>query len=208
MQQTVSCCNHLYHERLPQWNTDNMEFGRHNRGRAVAFLLAQVGAHAAKQFAERLSPLKLTPAHAGILRRLSNTPGVSQRVLAANLGMHASRLVAIVDEMESLGLVVREGNADDRRTYSLQITPRGKERLAEISTVSMQHNQEMCAALTDGEREVLAGLLQRIADQQGLLHGVHPGFSGLRGNAERPGGSVPVEMNEARTVVGSDSTDD
>jgi DNA-binding MarR family transcriptional regulator len=94
-----------------------MEFGRGgNRGRANAFLLAQVGAHAAKRFAERLATLKLTPPHAGILRRLSNAPGISQRELAMALGMHASRLVAILDEMESLGLVVREGHAGDRRT--------------------------------------------------------------------------------------------
>jgi DNA-binding MarR family transcriptional regulator len=139
--------------------------------------LAQVGAHAAKQFAERLSPLKLTPAHAGILRRLSNAPGLSQRELAAALGMHASRLVAIVDEMELLGLVTREGNAEDRRSYSLQITPKGREMMAEISKISMQHNEAMCTALSEGEREVIAALLQRIADQQGLLRGVHPGFS-------------------------------
>ena len=185
-----------------------MEFGRHNRGRAVAFLLAQVGAHAAKQFAERLSALNLTPPQAGILRRLSNAPGLSQRELAATLGMHASRLVAIVDEMESLGLVVREGNAEDRRSYSLQLTAGGRERLAEISTISMQHNKAMCGAISEEEREVLAGLLQRIADQQGLLQGVHPGFSSLGAKAGRRSGSVPVDVKDAETVVGSDFIDD
>jgi DNA-binding MarR family transcriptional regulator len=185
-----------------------MEFGRHNRARGVAFLLAQVGAHAAKQFAERLSALKLTPPHAGILRRLSNAPGLSQRELATQLGMHASRLVAIVDEMESLGFVVREGNTEDRRSYSLQITPKGRETLAAISKISMQHNRAMCAALSEGEREVLAGLLQRIADEQGLLRGVHPGFSSLGENASRPGGHIPVERKHSETVVGSGSKDD
>lgn len=163
-----------------------MEFGRRDRRRAVAFLLAQVGAHAAKQFAGRLSALKLTPPHAGILRRLANAPGLSQRALATQLGMHASRLVAIVDEMESLDLVVRQGSTGDRRTYALQITPHGRERLAEISTISMQHNQALCAALGEDERELLAALLQRIADQQGLLPGVHPGFSSLGCSAEPP----------------------
>ena len=149
------------------------------RGPFTAFLLAQIGAHAARQFADRLSPLKLTPPHAGILRRLAHSSGVSQRELADNLGMHASRLVAVVDELESLGLVVREGNTDDRRTYSLQITPQGRETLKEIAKVSQLHNESLCAALSPDEREVLAGLLQRIADQQGLIRGVHPGFSRL-----------------------------
>ena len=44
---------------------------------------------------------------------------------------------------------------------------------------SQQHNEALCAALNEEERAVLVGLLQRIADQQGLLRGVHPGFSTL-----------------------------
>ena len=164
----------------------------------AAFLLAQVGAHAAKQFAERLSPLKLTPPHAGILRRLAHSGGVSQRELAAQLGMHASRLVGVVDEMESLGLVVREGNTDDRRTYSLQITPKGRETLKEIGKISQQHNEALSTALSSEEREVLAGLLLRIADQQGLTRGVHPGFSRLSGKTARPGSSEQSEQGKMK----------
>lgn len=151
------------------------------RGRKAfaALLLAQIGAHGARQFAERLSVLKLSPPHAGILRRLMQSPGISQRELAASLGMHASRLVAVVDEMEALGLLVRETNAEDRRTYSLHVTPKGRETMGEIAAISVQHNEALCAALNEEEREVLIGLLQRIADQQGLLRGVHPGYSTL-----------------------------
>jgi DNA-binding MarR family transcriptional regulator len=151
------------------------------RGRKAfaALLLAQVGAHGAKQFADRLSVLKLTPPHAGILRRLMQSPGISQRELATALGMHTSRLVAVLDEMESLGLLIREAKAEDRRTYSLQVTPKGKETMDQIAAISQQHNEALCAALNEEERAVLVGLLQRIADQQGLLRGVHPGFSTL-----------------------------
>lgn len=151
------------------------------RGRRAfaALLLAQVGAHGAKQFADRLSVLKLTPPHAGILRRLVQSPGISQRELATALGMHASRLVAVLDEMETLGLLTREANAEDRRTYSLQVTAKGRQTMEQIAAISQQHNEALCAALNEEERAVLVGLLQRIADQQGLLRGVHPGFSTL-----------------------------
>jgi DNA-binding MarR family transcriptional regulator len=145
----------------------------------AALLLAQLGAHGAKQFADRLSVLKLTPPHAGILRLLVHSPGISQRELATKLGMHASRLVAVVDEMESLDLVRREANAEDRRTHSLHVTPKGQETMKEIAAISYQHNESLCASLNQEEREVLVGLLQRIADQQGLIRGVHPGFSSL-----------------------------
>jgi hypothetical protein len=49
------------------------------RGRsAPAFLLAQVGAHAAAKFAERLRAIELVPAHAGILRILAATPAIGR----------------------------------------------------------------------------------------------------------------------------------
>jgi DNA-binding MarR family transcriptional regulator len=181
-----------------------MNSERPSRGTFASFLLAQVGAHAARQFAERLTPLKLTPPHAGILRRLAQLSGISQRELAAQLGMHASRLVGVVDEMESLGLVVREGNTDDRRTYSLQITPKGRETLKEIGKISQQHNEALSAALSDEERETLATLLQRIADQQGLTRGVHPGYSRLGGKTQRPdtaSASETTKSDKATNII-------
>jgi len=158
----------------------------------VAFLLTQVGSHAAKKFAERLESLKLTPPHAGILRILNQSASRSQRELASMLGMHASRLVAIVDEMESLGLIAREANTDDRRIYALHITEKGREAFAQIGKVGREHNAALCASLSLEERQQLAQLLQRIANEQGLVPGIHPGYSQLGKSAkpaEEPSGN-------------------
>jgi DNA-binding MarR family transcriptional regulator len=152
---------------------------RMKKGGFAAFLLAQVGAHAAKKFAEELAPLKLTPPHAGILRVLSGASGLSQRELAARMGIHPSRLVAIVDEMEALGLVTREANSDDRRQYALQITVRGREVMGELGTAARRHNETLLRALSLEERAALVGLLEKIAGDQGLIPGVHPGYSSL-----------------------------
>src|SRR5215471_21126707 len=100
-------------------------------GRA-SFLLAQVGAHAAQRFGEWLKPLGFAPYHAGVLRMLGNSPGISQQDLAKALRMHASNLVGIVDEMEKRGLLERKPSEADRRVYALHLTDRGKESLAKI----------------------------------------------------------------------------
>ncbi|MCU1347227.1 MAG: Transcriptional regulator, MarR family, partial [Acidobacteria bacterium] len=63
---------------------------------AASFLLAQVGAHGATRFAERLRPLDLSPADAGILRVIRGSVALSQQQLAARLKIHPSRLVALV----------------------------------------------------------------------------------------------------------------
>ena len=146
---------------------------------SAAWLLAQVGAHAAAAFAARLSGLGLSPAHAGILRAIAAAEGLSQRRLARLLEILPSRLVALVDELEHRGLIERRDSADDRRVYALYLTGQGRTALAEIGRVAREHDGALCAALDDREHQLLVDLLRRIADQQGLTPGVHPGFRRL-----------------------------
>jgi len=149
------------------------------RGSDLAFLLAQVGAHAAMRFQHKLAPLSLSAPHVGMMRALSGAAGMSQQQLAALLGLHPSRLVALVDELESRGLVERHASPDDRRSHSLQVTDAGKKALADVMRIASKHQDELCAALDPKEREQLAGFLERIVEQQGLTPGVHPGFKVL-----------------------------
>src|SRR5438477_1474050 len=145
----------------------------------AAFLLAQIGAHAALRFAERLERLQLQPQHAGALRVLSAGQGLTQRELAQRLGMFPSRAVALVDELEQRKLISRGEDPEDRRSYSLRLTDKGWRALGEVGKVAREHQDSLLAALADNEREQLAKLLLRIADEQGLTPGVHPGFRTL-----------------------------
>ncbi len=160
--------------------------GGTQRPSSPAFLLAQVGSHAARKFAERLAPLRLLPPHAGILGVLSKSGGLSQQGLAEVLHMHPSGLVAIIDELEERGLVKRQDSLDDRRTYELHLTDKGQAALRDIGRVGQEHNESLCATLSQREREQLTGFLQRIANEQGLTPGVHPGFSRLGRRQKRP----------------------
>ena len=72
----------------------------------VAFLLAQLGQHAATLFAEQVATIELSPPHAGILRAIATEPGRSQQALSAQLGMLPSRVVVYVDELEERALFV------------------------------------------------------------------------------------------------------
>jgi DNA-binding MarR family transcriptional regulator len=151
----------------------------------VDFLLAQVGAHAAAKFAERLEPLKLRPAQAGILWAISREDGLSQQALADLLGMFPSRLVVVLDEMEQAGLVQRKPSATDRRIYALHLTVRGKKTMQAVGRVVHQHQAALCAALNTEERQMLVHLLTRIAEEQQLRPGIHPGY-GRRAACGRP----------------------
>lgn len=151
----------------------------------LAFLLSQVGAHAAYRFAERLAPLGLVPPHAGILIVIEQADGLSQQALGEKLGVFPSRLVGWIDELERAGLVERRDSPKDRRSYALYLTDAGRAALEQIGQIGREHQDALCAALTAAEQTQLADFLARIAAEQQLTPGVHPGFRTLGGAAPK-----------------------
>lgn len=150
--------------------------GPAGRPTGTAFLLAQLGAHATGRFADRIAPLGLTPPQGGLLRVIAAEPGRSQHAVAEHLGIHPTRLVALVDDLKGGGLGERCRSTQDRRQHALHLTEHGHATLARLSRASAEHEAELCAALSGDERAQLAGLLRRVADQQDLTPQVHPGF--------------------------------
>lgn len=144
-----------------------------------AFLLAQLGAHAASRFATRLARIGLVPAHAGALRIMAANPAMTQQALARALGALPSRLVGLVDELEERGLVERRARHSDRRSYALHVTEKGRSTLQSIERIARDHQRSLLEALSEQEQTRLAELLQRVADHQGLIRHVHPGFARL-----------------------------
>jgi DNA-binding MarR family transcriptional regulator len=167
-----------------QMSKSHMAQGEHPRNGSAAFLLAQLGAYASSQFAKRLEPLGFTPAHAGIFRIIAAAPGLSQQELAAKLGMYASRLVAVIDDLEKRGLIERQPSNSDRRLYALHLTKSGKEQLAAIGVIAREHGRDLLDGLSDEERSTLTALLERVAKKKGLQEGVHPGYR-----------NIPVDTN-------------
>jgi DNA-binding MarR family transcriptional regulator len=145
----------------------------------VAFLLAQLGAHAAEQFAHALSEQGLTPALAGILRLLQAEPGSSQQQLADRLGMVPSRMVGMVDDLESRGWIARSRDTVDRRVNVLTVTPAGRAAFKSIATVARNHEKRITAGLDAAEHATLRELLAKLAASQELTPGVHPGYRHL-----------------------------
>ena len=140
----------------------------------LGFLLSQVASHASTRFTERLEPLGFKPAHVGILSVIREADGLSQQALGERLGIFASRLVGVIDEMEARGLVERRNSPTDRRSYALYLTEAGRIAFEQIGKVSHEHQDDIFSSLSDAEKNYMAGLLNRIAAQQGLKPGVHP----------------------------------
>jgi DNA-binding MarR family transcriptional regulator len=156
----------------------------------LAFLLSQVGAHAAAGFGQRLSAIDLTPQHVGIIRMLASNAGMTQQHIASLFGIFPSRLVALLDELESRKLVARRSNQADRRSYHLHLTAAGKRSLQRIEIITKELEEDLFSSLNPVERETLTALLHRIVSQQKITPAVHPAYrdreARLRADTTKP----------------------
>lgn len=141
----------------------------------LAFLLVQLGLHGAGQFGARLAPLGLEQRQAGMLLRLAVNQGRSQQAIAEMIGVNATRMVFLVDELEQRGLVERRRNAADRRSYALYLTPGGRDMLRAIADSAGAGHRPLGTSLSEGERGQLAGLLRKLAGELGITEQQLPG---------------------------------
>ncbi|WP_245560053.1 MarR family winged helix-turn-helix transcriptional regulator [Nocardia asiatica] len=135
-----------------------------------------IDTHATQRFTDRIAPRGLTPPDIGVLRMIAMSPGRSQRSLAEELGVVPSRVVALLDNLDRKGLVERRRSTTDRRNHELHPTPAAYQLMGELWPVLQSHEADLTAALSPAERDQLASLLVRVAEQQGLDVGIHAGY--------------------------------
>lgn len=144
----------------------------------LAFLLSQVGIHASRRFAERIAEVDLNPPLFRVLNLVEASEGCSQQAIGQAIEVPASRMVALVDELEQRGLVERRPDPADRRVRALYLTRKGRQALTRGRKIAREHEKDLTRGLGEADRKRLLGLLQKMVDQQAIGRGVHPGLSG------------------------------
>jgi DNA-binding MarR family transcriptional regulator len=96
-----------------------------------------------------------------ILQALSDLGPRSQHELGELLRVNRTIMVKLIDALEEPGLVQRRRNAQDRRAYSLQLTPAGRHTLSAVTPAVERAEAGLTAGLTDAERARLQALLRR-----------------------------------------------
>jgi DNA-binding MarR family transcriptional regulator len=120
-------------------------------------------------FLTRLAPLKLRPVEFSVLMLLSSNDQVTQKRLSEALCISPPNLAVLVERLQRRGLLERVGHPLDRRSRILHLTAAGRTLLQQARPQVVALEREATAALTDGERDQLMMLLQRIFQPRGAL---------------------------------------
>src|SRR5262249_26836766 len=107
----------------------------------------------------------LTPLQGGALAYLNKAdgePDIDQNGLAARLGIDRASTSALVDELETLGLIERRVNGADRRARLLRLTPRGERARDRMHPFNSASQMRVFASLSPNERDLLLDLLVRV----------------------------------------------
>jgi DNA-binding MarR family transcriptional regulator len=144
--------------------------------RALGLLLSQLGTHAALAFGRKIGGFGISPPHLGMLRWIHANGGKNQRELASYLGVVPSRMVVLLDELETKGLVARARSLQDRRSQQLQLTRKGTQLLEKVERIATAHDADLGSSLTAPERETLIELCAKLAAHRGLTPDGHPGY--------------------------------
>ena len=129
----------------------------------IGYLGVLVGQRAQREFEEAIDPLELTPALYDYLATLAEHGPQSQRALAAVLGVDPARIVAVTDQMEARGLVVRETDPDDRRRNLVGLTRRGTTLAAKAARRAARVEDSLVSGLSSREARELRRLLRTVA---------------------------------------------
>jgi DNA-binding MarR family transcriptional regulator len=131
---------------------------------SLGFLMRVASGVATDQFARRLDELGLRQTLYTLLVIIAENPGLKQQEIGAILSIQQPNLVALVNELAEAGLVTRTVNADDRRSYSLNVTPAGARILQQAKTMHVVAEKRLADAVHPMSIDEFRATLLRVID--------------------------------------------
>ncbi|MDH5163985.1 MarR family winged helix-turn-helix transcriptional regulator [Heyndrickxia oleronia] len=129
---------------------------------SYGFLLGKILQKMETNFVEGLSPFEINARQYGVLLFIEGNPYSSQKDISENLQIDRTTMVSHIDHLEGLGYVERTRNPNDRRSYSLLITDKGKDVLDSRWEFLTHTELEVLAPLSDQEKQLLKELLIKV----------------------------------------------
>ncbi|MEI4271486.1 MarR family transcriptional regulator [Klenkia sp. LSe6-5] len=129
----------------------------------VGFLLSRVAATTVASVNDELADLDIRVREYSVLSLASDLGGVSQRQLAALLGMDPSRVVPLVLRLEQRGLINRSPHPQDRRLNVVSLTVEGTALLRAGQEAAARGERAAMSELSESDLQLIRSMLQKLA---------------------------------------------
>ncbi len=133
-----------------------------NHERYIGYLISDVARLLRTVFDRRVRHLGVTRVQWLALTRLDRRPGASQSDVADMLEIEKATAGRLIDRLEANGLVERRDDPRDRRVNRIYLSRESELLLEQLWPVAAATNDEAMSDLTEEERRVLTGLLDRM----------------------------------------------
>ena len=109
-----------------------------------------------------LSENNLTISQFGVLEALLHLGPLSQAEIAKKILKSTGNITMVIDNLEKRGLVKRERDPEDRRYYSITLTPGGKKLIGSLFPRHAAGIVKRMNALSKSEQETLGNLCRKL----------------------------------------------
>jgi len=105
----------------------------------------------------------LTPTQFSTLVRVSEAGKVSQNQLGRLAAMDIATIKGVVDRLKVKGFLTTSPDPEDRRRFTVSLTPAGAALIAEIQAQGLRISQETLSPLRPSEQEKFLNMLRRLS---------------------------------------------
>ena len=128
----------------------------------VPFLLYRAAEQSHSLANDMLARIELNARQVGILTLVIEREPMTQKALGDMLRIDRTTMVALIDDLERKGFVVRQRHPRDRRAFLVWPTEPGREVKVEAIAILDEQQRRFLAPLTAAERHQLGALLKRL----------------------------------------------
>ena len=128
----------------------------------VPFLLYRAAEQSHSLANDMLARVGLTARQVGILTLVIEREPMTQKALGETLRIDRTTMVALIDDLERKGYVVRQRHPRDRRAFLVQPTQAGRVAKAQAIAILDEQQHQFLEPLTPTQQQQLGTLLKRL----------------------------------------------
>jgi DNA-binding MarR family transcriptional regulator len=99
-----------------------------------------------------------------VLAHLGEMQPVCPKEIARRAAMDSVSVTRMLNQLQELGLIEREVDAEDRRRVVLRLSKKGRDAYKTVSPLAVKAEQELIACLSVSERKTLYELTRKLWD--------------------------------------------